>query len=156
MQTKTWITFLGLLMGGLLIAYGCGERAQETAPKEEVAAPVEQAVPKEDVKVEESKPVEEAKVEEAAPVVEEKTDLLKIRELAMKEKEIILAQKDEVQKLIEKKANIPVTAQLGEEAKKLTQEIAEHNNLIKEHMDRYNGYIEQLKAGNVDMSGLEM
>lgn len=150
MKVKMWMSLLSFLLGVLLIVGGCREKAEEVQPEEEVKAPVEESIPQEEVQVEESKPVEEVQVEE------EKVDLLKIRETAMKEKEAILAKQDEVKKLIEEKSKIPVTEQLGEESKNITQKIEELNNAIKEHTERYNGYMEQLKAGNVDVSELEM
>lgn len=150
MKTKVWITLLCFSLGALLIIGGCRQQAEESLPEEEVTAPVEETVPEEEVQVEEGKPVEDVVVEE------EKVDLLKIKETAMKEKEAILAKKEELNALVAEKAKIPVSAQFGEEAKKITQQIDDLKNSINEHTARYNGYMEQLRAGNVDVSELEM
>jgi len=145
MKTRKSSIFFCFLVGGALTVTSCGQKAEEPKPQPKEKAAVEQRMPKQEVKVQESKPAEEPKI-----------DLLKIKETALKEKEIILAKKDELQKLIEEKAKIPLTDQLGTQAKELTQKIEELKNEIQEHTERYNGYAQQLKAGNIDTSEIEM
>lgn len=145
MKTNASLKLLFLLTCVLLIMFGCKQKAEESKPAKKVVAPPEKSMPKEEVKVQESKPAEE-----------EKVDLLKIKETAMKEKEIILNETEEMEKLIKQKAQIPLTEQMGDEAKNLTQQIKDLKSSISEHTERYNGYIEQLKAGNVDTSELKM
>ena len=146
MKTNAWLKLLFLLLcSTFLIMAGCNQKAEESKPVKKVVAQPEKSMPKEEVKVQEN-----------APVEEEKIDLLKIKETAMKEKEIILNETEEMSKLIKQKAQIPLTEQMGDEAKNLSQQIKDLKSSISEHTKRYNGYIEQLKAGNVDTSELKM
>jgi hypothetical protein len=145
MKTRKILLFICFLVGCALMLTSCGQKAEEPKPQPKEKAAVEQRMPEQKAEVQEPKPVEEPQI-----------DLLKIKEAALKEKEIILAKKDELQKLIEEKAKIPMTDQLGTEAKELTQKITDLENEIQEHTERYQGYAEQLKAGNVDTSEIEM
>ena len=139
MQVKQVMVVLGAVLWAFFILSACGGQKEEAKPAPEVKAPAVQPAPQ-----------QEAVEEEPGPAI----DLLKIKEAALKEKDLLMAKQNELKELIAEKAGIPLTAQMGEEAMEITRRIADLKTEVQECRDRYNGYIEQLKAGNVDTSEL--
>jgi hypothetical protein len=137
MKGKHMMALLCAVVWSLSICAGCGRQEQESKPAPEMEAPA---------------PEQAATQEESEAGI----DLLKIKEAAMKEKDLIMEKKEKLQDLIAEKADTPLTEQMGEEAKKTAQQIDELKNEIQEHKDRYSGYMEKLKAGDVDTSGLAL
>ncbi len=137
MKAKHVMALLCAVLWSFSICAGCGRQEQESKPAPEMKAPA---------------PEQAATQKEAEPGI----DLLKIKEAAMKEKDLIMEKKEKLQDLIAEKANIPLTEQMGEEAKQTARQIEDLKNEIQDHKDRYSGYMEKLKAGDVDTSGLAL
>jgi outer membrane murein-binding lipoprotein Lpp len=115
-----------LLVVCSLVLAGCGEKADETKPISEVKAEAE------------------------------KMDTAKLRSMAMKYKEAVLAKKAEGAKLAEKLKEIPITELLGSEAKELKGEIENLNKSLAALRERFNVYYNKLKEKKGDLSGLEI
>jgi hypothetical protein len=145
MKQKKLVLIVCAVAGCLLLVTACGEQAPPPSPQTK-AAPAKTAPPA----------MEQPAVAQPAlepPAAESPDDLLKIREAALKEKDLIMAKKDELQTLLDEKSSAPLTAQLGE-AQQSTQQIASLKEAIQQATARYNEYIAKLKAGNVDTSDL--
>ncbi len=104
---------------------GCGEKADENKPIADVKAEAEQL---------------------------EAGDL---RDMAMAYKDAILAKQKDVEGLKDKIKEIPLTEALGEEAKKLKDDVAELGKSLSALTERYKIYYEKLKAKKGDLTGLE-
>ena len=126
MKTARKITLWCLLAVCLLVVVGCGKKADE------------------------SKPVSEVKAEA------EKMDVEKLRSMAMKYKDAIVAKKGEVEKFTGELKDIPLTKMLGEEAKQLKGEIDAINKSISALKERFEVYYDKLKEKGGDLSGLEL
>jgi hypothetical protein len=101
-------------------------------------------------KADESKPMSEVKAEA------EKMDTAKLRSMAQQYKSSLTAKKAEVDKLMAKVKEIPVTEALGEEAKKLKADIENVQKSVTAIQERFAVYYEKLKEKGGDLSGLEL
>ena len=101
-------------------------------------------------KADENKPMSEVKAEA------EKMDTSGLRTMAMNYKEAITAKKGEVDKIIAKLKEIPLTEMLGEEAKGLKADIDNLNKSASALKERFDVYYEKLKEKGGDTSGLQI
>ena len=110
----------------LLVAVGCGKKADE------------------------NKPISEVKAEA------EKMSAGDLRTMAMKNKEAITAKNNEVEKLATKLKEVPATEMLGEEAKGLKAETENLQKSISALQERFKIYYEKLEEKGGDVSGLKI
>lgn len=101
-------------------------------------------------KADENKPISEVKAEAEQMSVE------KLRQMAMKYKDAILAKRGEVEKFAAKLKGIPIAEKLGTEAKELTAEIGALNKSVSALKERFQIYYQKLKEKGGDSSGLEL
>ena len=125
MRAAKTITFC-LLVVFLLTLAGCGKKADETKPLNEVKAEAE------------------------------KLSVKKLRSMALTYKDAIEAKKVEVDKIMAKIKEIPITKMLGDEANKLKAEIDTMNKSVSALMERFKVYYNKLKEKGGDLSGLEL
>jgi len=126
MKTVRKIILWCLLAVCLLAVTGCGKKADE------------------------NKPISEVKAEA------EKMDVEKLRAMAMKYKDAIMAKKGEVEKFTGELKDIPLTEMLGEEAKQLKSEIEALNKSISALKERFQVYYDKLQEKEGDLSELEL
>ena len=126
MKTVRKITLWCVLVVCLSALWGCGKKADESRPISEVKAEAE------------------------------KLDVEKLRSMAMKYKDAIMAKKGEVEKFTGELKDIPLTKMLGEEAKQLKGEIDTLNKSISALKERFEVYYDKLKEKGGDLSGLEL
>jgi uncharacterized coiled-coil DUF342 family protein len=96
------------------------------------------------------KPIAEVQGEAAEMNVEQ------LKAKAMEYKDAIVAKKAEIEKVAAKLTEIPVTEQLGAEAKALQAEIADLNKAVAALTERFQIYYNKLKEMGGDISGLEL
>ena len=101
-------------------------------------------------KADENKPISEIKAEAEQMSVE------KLRQMAMKYKDAILAKRGEVDKFAAQLKEIPVTKMLGSEAKEIKAEIEALNKSVSALKERFQVYYQKLKEKGGDSSGLEL
>ena len=117
---------VALAVLGLGVLAGCSEKADETKPLSEVKAEAQDM------------------------------DTAKLRGMALKYKDAIVAKQKEVAGLQDKLKEIPVTEIAGEEAKKLNESVAELAKSVKALTERFNVYYDSLKDKKGDLSGLDL
>lgn len=100
--------------------------------------------------VDETKPIDDIKAET------EKMDVANLKSMAMKYKDAIVAKKGEVNAVIAKIKEIPVTEALGDEAKELQGELEAFMSSAKALSDRFDIYYAKLVEKGGDVSGLEI
>lgn len=98
----------------------------------------------------ESKPISEVK-EEADQMTAEQ-----LKSMAAKYKEAILAKNDEVEKVLAKLKDIPVTEMLGQEAKDIKADVDNLKSSVSALKERFEVYYDKLKEKGGDTSGLEL
>ena len=125
MRTVRNITFC-LLVLCFLALVGCGKKADESKPRNEVKAEAE------------------------------KMSVEKLRSMALMYKDAIMAKKDEVEKVAGKLKDIPVAKMLGDEAKELKTEIEALNKSASALKERFQIYYGKLKEKGGNLSGLEL
>lgn len=101
-------------------------------------------------KADESKPLNEVKAEA------EKMSVEKLRSMAMTYKDAITAKKGEVEKLAAKLKDIPLTKMMGDEAKGLKADIDALNKSVSSLKERFEVYYKKLKEKGGNLSGLEL
>ena len=101
-------------------------------------------------KADESKPLNEVKAEA------EKMSVEKLRSMALTYKDAIMAKKGEVEKVAGKLKDIPVAKMLGDEAKELQTEIEALNKSVSALKERFQVYYDKLKEKGGNLSGLEL
>jgi hypothetical protein len=146
MKCKQLMLTTMMIAAGAFLMTACDEKPREAAPeaRQETQAPV--------VAV---KPPAQPRPAAATTTAAQDDGLLNIKEAARKERDMIFAKQGELQTLLERKSDAPLTAQLGE-ARESAQQIASLKEQIQEHTQRYNGYVSRLKAGNVDTSDVAL
>ena len=125
-HTSAFIVAVLLAILSILFASGCGKKADESKPMSEIRAEAE------------------------------KMDAAKLRAMAQQYKSSLMAKKAEVDKLMAKVKEIPVTEALGEEAKKLKADIENVQKSVTALQERFTVYYEKLKEKKGDLSGLEL
>jgi len=101
-------------------------------------------------KANENKPISDVKAEA------EKMNVEQLRSMAMRYKEAITARQAEITKVTAKLKEIPITEQLGTEAKKIKADIDELNKSLSALTERFQVYYNKLKEKGADLSGLEL
>ncbi len=126
MNTLTKIGLCIMIAGCLLGFAGCGKKADESKPIAEVQAEAD------------------------------KMDAEQLKARAMEYKEALVAKKAEIEKVAAKLKEIPVTEQLGAEAKTLQADIANLNKSVTALAERFQVYYNKLKEMGGDVAGLEI
>lgn len=83
-------------------------------------------------------------------------DVEQLKAKAMEYKDAIMAKKAEIEKVAAKLKDIPLTEQLGTEAKALQNDIADLNKAISNLSERFQIYYSKLQEKGGDVSGLEL
>ncbi len=109
-----------------LVLFGCGKKADENKPLNEVKAEAEQM------------------------------SVGELRSMAMKHKNAILAKEPEVKKLADQLKKIPVTEMLGPEAKEIKAEMDALSKSISALKQRFQVYYDKLEEKGGDVSGLQI
>ena len=125
MKTVRNVTFC-LLVVCFLALVGCGKKADESKPLNEVKAEAE------------------------------KMSVEKLRSMALTYKDAIMAKKGEVEKVAGKLKDIPVAKMLGDEAKELKTEIESLNKSVSALKERFQVYYGKLEEKGGNLSGLEL
>ena len=125
MKTVRNVTFC-LLVVCFLALVGCGKKADESKPLNEVKAEAE------------------------------KMSVEKLRSMALTYKDAIMAKKGEIEKVAGKLKDIPVAKMLGDEAKELKTEIEALNKSVSALKERFQIYYGKLKEKGGNLSGLEL
>ena len=125
MKTVRNVTFC-LLVVFFLALVGCGKKADESKPLNEVKAEAE------------------------------KMSVEKLRSMALTYKDAITARKGEVEQIAGKLKDIPVAKMLGDEAKGLKTEIEALNKSVSALKERFQIYYGKLKEKGGNLSGLEL
>ena len=115
-----------LLMVGSLVLPGCGQKADE------------------------NKPIDQVKAEA------EKMDSKDLRAAAENYKNALVAKKGELEKIAAKLKEMPVTEMMGEQAKGLKADIENLSRSVDALTERFDIYYEKLKEKGGDVSGLQM
>ncbi|MHC5109994.1 MAG: hypothetical protein ACYTHJ_08960 [Planctomycetota bacterium] len=121
-KSLTWVAGLAVILG----ISGCGKKADEKKPMEEVRT--------------------EAKT----------MDTDELRDMAVAYKEAIEAKKEDVNELLQKIKDIPITEAIGKEAEALKSDVAEINKSLSALTERFRVYFDQLKSKSGDISGLDI
>jgi uncharacterized coiled-coil DUF342 family protein len=98
----------------------------------------------------ENKPMDQVQAEAAKMNVEQ------LRAKAMEYKNAIVAKNAEIEKVLAKMKEIPVTEQLGAEAKALKTDIESLNKSMAALTERFQVYYNKLKEMGGNVSGLEL
>jgi len=130
MKTRNAVTLL--LCAGLLALVGCKSKSGGAA------------------KVDETRPIAEVKAEA------EKMDAAQLRATALDYQKAIQAKEPEVQKLADQIKAIPLTELMGEKATTLKADMEKLSKSIAALKERMQVYVDQLKARNGDLTGLDM
>ena len=101
-------------------------------------------------KADENKPVSEIQAEAA------KMDAEKLKAMAIKYKDAIVAKQADLEKITEELAKIPLTEKLGEEAKALSTELEDLGRSVKALKERFSVYYDEIKKKGGDLKGLEI
>ena len=101
-------------------------------------------------KADENKPVGEVKAEA------EKMSVEKLRSMAVTYKEAITAKKEDVQKLVSKLKDIPLTKMMSDESKGLKADIDGLNKSVSALKERFEVYYNKLKEKGGDLSSLNI
>jgi len=122
-STKKIILYF-VLVATLIVAVGCGKKADENKPISEVRAEAE------------------------------KMNTDELRTTAMAYKKAIEAKEGDVEKLAAKLKDIPVTEMLGEKAKSLKADMDELQQSVSALQERFRIYYDKLKEKGGDVSGM--
>jgi len=85
-----------------------------------------------------------------------KMNVEQLRAKAMEYKDAIVAQKAEIEKVAAKLKQIPITQQLGEEARGLQTDIATLSKTMANLTEKFQVYYSKLKEAGGNVSGLEI
>jgi uncharacterized coiled-coil DUF342 family protein len=101
-------------------------------------------------KADESKPIADVQAEAAKMNVEQ------LKAKAMEYKDALVAKKAEIEKVVAKLQEIPLTEKLGDEAKSLQADIGNLNKSVAALTERFQVYYNKLKEMGGDIAGLEI
>lgn len=135
----------------MLMAAGCGKHHdEEKSPAPAAGTETKTAAPAQAVSVDADvqKPIGEVQTQVQNMTVES------LRATAVAYKDAILAKQADVDKLVAKVKEIPLTEALGEEAKSLKGDLANLETSVKALKDRFQVYYDTLKQKGGDVSGL--
>jgi len=120
-------TGLYILIAGCLLGFtGCGKKADTDKPIADVQAEAD------------------------------KMNAEQLRAKAMEYKDAIVAKKAEIEKVAARLKEIPITQQMGEEAKGLQTDIANLSKTLTSLTERFQVYYNKLKETGGSVSGLEI
>ena len=139
------ISAILLLAGVVFVLSGCNRESTEPGTEQVTAMPA----PVEPVPEEPSEITPYA----VAPLG---LDLAALEREARDVRDQLLRKRDEIEQLIADKAAIPLTEQMGEEAKALAQKILAYKEDLAQLTEDLDQYILQLKEAGEDTSSLEM
>ena len=105
------------------------------------------SVPKD---VDENKPIAEIKAEA------EKLDVEQLRAIAKKYKDALLARQDDIKRMTDSLAKIPLTEKLGKEAQALTADIDSLMKSVNALSERFQVYYDKIKAKGGELKDLEL
>ncbi len=164
---------LCLLIAGCLASFaGCKKKADQTKPAADVKAEAAKAVaeqpqaaaPAAEVKTEAAKTATatvqpQAAALDAIPVADiqaeaSKMNVEQLKAKAMEYKDLIVAKKATIETLTAKLKEIPLTQQMGPEAKGLQTDIATLSKSVSALTERFQVYYSKLKEMGGDVSGL--
>lgn len=143
-----------LLVSLMLLTFGCGKDGGEdtNTPSPAPAAPTgtapAPATGTQAAAVDTQKPIAEVQTQAQAMNVES------LKATAQAYKDAILAKQADVEKLVAKVKEIPITEALGEQAKTLKGDLANIETSLKALKDRFQVYYDTLKQKGGDVSGL--
>jgi len=138
MNTIVRIGLCGLISGCLIGIAGCKKQpAPPPSPSKPAAAGVNETAPVAEVKA-----------------AAEKMNVEQLKATATKYKDAIVAKKAELEKATAKLKAIPLTEQVGAEAKAIQANIGDINKSITALTERFQVYYDKLKAMGGDVSGL--
>jgi uncharacterized coiled-coil DUF342 family protein len=126
MKTTGTVVLCALLVFCSLALPGCGQKADENKPIDEVRAEAE------------------------------KMDGKDLRAAAETYKNALVAKKGELEKIAAKLKEIPVTEMMGEKSKSLKADIESLSQSADALTERFDIYYEKLKEKGGDVSGLQM
>ena len=126
MKTTGTVVLCALLMFCSLALPGCGQKADESKPIDEVRAEAE------------------------------KMDSKDLRDAAQKYKNALVARKGDLEKIAARLKEIPVTEMMGENAKSLKADIESLSQSADALTERFDIYYEKLKEKGGDVSALQM
>ena len=101
-------------------------------------------------KADENKPIAEIKAEAA------KLDVEQLRSVALKYKDALMAKQDEVKKLTDTLAKIPITEKLGKEAQALSADIGNLGKSVSALKERFQIYYDQIKKKGGELKDLTL
>jgi hypothetical protein len=101
-------------------------------------------------KADENKPVAEIKAEAA------KLDVEQLRAVALKYKDALMAKEDEVKKLTDTLAKIPITEKLGKEAQALSADISDLGKSVSALKERFQIYYDEIKKKGGELKDLTL
>jgi hypothetical protein len=167
MKTALRIGLCLLISGCLLSFAGCKKKEEPAKPAAPAAAAVKQeaaktAAPAAEVKPEAAKAAAEqikTAVSDTVPIADVKAEASKmnieqLKAKAMEYKNLIVSKKAMLEPLTAKLKAIPLTEQMGAEAKGLQTDIATINKSISALTERFQVYYNKLKEMGGDVSGL--
>jgi len=126
MNTLTRVVLCIAIAGCVLGLGGCGKKADENKPVADVQA-------------------------EAS-----KMNVEQLKAKAMEYKDAIVAKKADIEKVAAKLKEIPITEQMGTEAKALQADITNLTNSVSALTERFQIYYNKLKEMGGDVSGLDI
>lgn len=133
-----------LLVFSLFVAVGCSKKADEGTPPSTPGAQTQA------VTVNIEKPIPEVQAEAETLSVDS------LKAAALKYKEAVLAKQGEIEKLLAKIKEIPITEALGQEAKTLKTDLQSLETSVNALKDRFQVYYNTLKSKGGDVSGLAL
>ncbi len=162
MNTVIRIGLCILIAGCLLSLAGCKKKTEPA--KSAPPAVTNETKPAADVKAEATKATAEqpkAAAIETIPVADVQAEVSKmnveqLKAKAMEYKDLIVAKKATLETLTTKLKEIPLTQQMGTEAKALQTEIADLNKTVAALTERFQVYYNKLKEMGGSVSGLEI
>jgi hypothetical protein len=147
MKSERRVLLSYLLTSLMLLAVGCGKDTDSGKP----AAPAPQAkagTGTQAAAVDAQKPIAEVQTQAQTMNVES------LKATALAYKNAIVAKQADVEKLVAKVKEIPVTEALGEQAKTLKADLANLETNLKALKDRFQVYYDAAKQKGGDVSGL--
>jgi len=146
-----------LLVSLMLLAFGCGKDTDQGKPpapsatkgtETKTPAPAAPGAAAQAAPVDMQKPIAEVQTQAQAMNVES------LKATAQAYKDAILAKQADVEKLMAKIKEIPITEALGEQAKTLKADLSNLETSVKALKERFQVYYNTLKEKGGDVSGL--
>ncbi len=136
MRVSTYLILCCLAASSFLVVVSCRKQADEGTP----------APPQVDVE----KPVAQVQTEAQAMSVED------LKATALQYKQAIMARQAELEKLMAKIKEIPLTEALGQEAQALKSDLKSLETSVNSLKERFQVYYNTLREKGSDLTGLEI